>query len=554
MTRPYRFFAVLLLLACGCQAPGSLSSDERKQIDALFEEWDRPESPGCALAIIRDGRIAYQRGYGIANLEHDVPITPQTVFRIASTSKQFTAACVALLARDGRLSWDDPISVHLPEIRRVAAPVTIGHLLHHTSGIRDYIELMELAGKSEEEYYTANEAYDLLCRQDALNFPVGSHYSYSNSNYFLLSLIVEKASGMTLGQYAQQSIFGPLGMQRTHYHDDHNRIVRHRADGYARVVDAGYRICMTPLDITGDGAVFTTVQDLYLWDQNFYRPRVGDKDIVEQMLRPGTLNDGRRLDYAAGLLVNTHRGLPMISHSGSFVGFRSQLIRFPEQRLSVACLCNLAEIDPEELSFAVADILLADEYPGPAPDMELPFITLPADSLGPLTGPYLDVVSGGALTVAAQDGHLVIRRSGYDTPMLPVSPTEFAAWTSRQPTARFTRDEPKGYCTMVLNWRGAEPHTYRQLPDDLPDPGKLNEYAGRYRSAELQVDYNISVGDGFLIAKVDGHDEMTLEPIARDLFTADYATIKFRRHPLGDVHGFAASTPGAWEIWFGRTP
>jgi hypothetical protein len=230
------------------------------------------------------------------------------------------------------------------------------------------------------------------------------------------------------------------------------------------------------------------------------------------------------------------------------------LVRFPDQRLSVACLCNLDQIDPTELSVAVADILLADEYTEPAPETKVPFIALPAESLGPLTGPYLDVLSGSALTVAAQDGHLVIRRSGYEMPMLPTSPTEFAARTSRRPTARFTRGDANDDYTMVLTWRGAEPRTYRQLPADLPAPDELNQYTGLYRSAELRVDYNISAEGDLLIATVDGHDEVTLEPIARDLFTADYATVRFRRLPGGEVSGFAVSTPGAWEIWFGRMP
>jgi CubicO group peptidase (beta-lactamase class C family) len=277
----------------------------------------------------------------MANLEHNIPISSTTVFRIASTSKQFTATCVILLAEQGKLSLNDDVRKYLSEMPEYESPITIRHLIHHTSGIRDYLELIELAGMSDHDYYTDEEALEMLTRQKELNFKPGDEYLYSNSGYLLLSIIVQRGSGKSLHEFAEEHIFKPLGMRNTHFHDDHRMIVKNRAAGYSPRENDGYQIRMTTLDIVGDGGVFTTIEDLFLWDQNFYHNRLGEKNLISQLLTPGMLNNGEKLNYAFGLAVSDYRGLRLISHGGSFAGFRAQMIRFPEQKLSVICLANL---------------------------------------------------------------------------------------------------------------------------------------------------------------------------------------------------------------------
>ncbi len=306
-------------------------------IDALFAEWDRTASPGCSLAVIHEGEIVYARGYGMANLDWGIANSPTTVFRIGSTSKQITAACIALLRLDGALSLDDEIQEYVPEMPRYERPITVRHLVHHTSGVRDYLSLMSYAGRREHDWYTTEEAVEIIARQKSLNFLPGEQYTYSNSGYLLLGVIVERVSGKTLREFAQERIFDPLGMRHTHYHDDHTEVVSGRALGYSPADEGGIRIDVTTLDMVGDGGVFTTVEDFFLWDQNFYHGEVGGPRFLKLIQTPGVLNDGESLDYAFGLGVGKYRGLRTVSHSGGFAGYGAQLIRFPEQRFSVIC-------------------------------------------------------------------------------------------------------------------------------------------------------------------------------------------------------------------------
>lgn len=337
------------------------ASDSLKaKVDQVFAMYDKPDSPGCALGVIQDGQFIYKRGYGMANLEHNIPITPSSVFRIGSTSKQFTAAAILLLAEEGKLSLDDDIRTYLPEFPDYGTPVTIRHLLHHTSGIPDYLRLSYAAGYGEDAYVTDDEVIAMLASQEELEFESGEEHRYSNSGYFLLSQIVQQASGKSLREYAEEKIFRPLGMMNTHFHDDHNEIVPNRASGYAWE-HGRLRISMTNLDMVGDGGVFTTVEDLFHWDQNFYHQRIGDPQFLDRMLARGVLNNGDTLDYASGLIHGTYRGLKTISHLGGFVGFRAEMIRFPEQRFTVICLCNLSVTEPNKLAKRVADIYLFGE-------------------------------------------------------------------------------------------------------------------------------------------------------------------------------------------------
>src|SRR5688572_28336545 len=246
-----------------------LADSTRARVDSVFRDYDRTDSPGCALGIYRDGRIVYARGYGMANLELAVAISPQTIFDIGSTSKQFAAFAIGLLAQDGKLSLDDPIRKHIPELGDYADGITVGDLVHHTSGLRDYLGLMALAGYGFDDVTDDREALRLIVKQNAANFPPNSEWLYSNSGYFLLSQVVKRVSGQTLRGFAQTRIFNPLGMTATHFHDDHTMIIPGRATGYSPGAAGGYTIEMSGFEQTGDGAVNTSIEELFRWDQNW---------------------------------------------------------------------------------------------------------------------------------------------------------------------------------------------------------------------------------------------------------------------------------------------
>ena len=255
----------------------TLPPDVTTKVDKVFEQWDKPDSPGCALGVYRDGQIVYKRGYGMANLNDDVPITPATVFHVASMSKQFTAASILLLAQQGKLSLDDDVHKYIPELPDFGEPITLRHLLHHTSGLRDQWSLLDLAGwRYSQDLITDDDVMSVLVRQKALNFKPGEKYMYSNTGFTLLAIIVKRVSGMSLREFTTKNIFQPLGMTHTHFRDDHEEIIKHDALGYEQDgKDKPFRMNLTNFDTAGATSLHTTVEDLQLWDENFYHPRVG---------------------------------------------------------------------------------------------------------------------------------------------------------------------------------------------------------------------------------------------------------------------------------------
>ncbi|MBK8249981.1 MAG: beta-lactamase family protein [Gemmatimonadetes bacterium] len=356
--------AFTLALLVTPAAGQSIATADIRRIDSVFAAYDRTTSPGCALGIYQNGAITYTRGYGMANLEHGIAISARTVFDIGSTSKQFAATAVVLLQQDGKLNLDDEVRTYIPELPAYQRPLTIRHMLNHTSGLRDYLTLMGLHGTDFDGVTGDQDALDLIVRQQALNFEPGAEFLYSNSGFFLLSQIVKRVSGKTLAQFAHERIFAPLGMHDTHFHDDHRMIVAQRATGYSPST-TGFAIDMSLFEQTGDGAVYTTIEDLIKWDGNFYTPTVGGERLLRDLHTRGKLNNDSTIAYALGLFVDEHRGLRRVRHGGSWAGYRAELLRFPEAKTAVATLCNLGTINPSALADAVAAIVLRDRL-GPA--------------------------------------------------------------------------------------------------------------------------------------------------------------------------------------------
>src|SRR5580693_9132971 len=348
---------IAILLGAGTSSSQTLPPDAAKQIDKVFEKWDKPDSPGCSLGVYKDGKIAYKRGYGMANLNDDIPNTPATVFHVASMSKQFTAAAIVLLAQEGKLSLDDDLRKYIPELPDFGQRITIRHLVHHTSGLRDQWNLLDLAGwRYSLDLITDDDVMSVITRQKDLNFKPGDRHVYCNTGYTLMGLIVKRVSGLSLREFTTKNIFEPLGMTHTHFRDDHAEIIKHDALGYEQEKDKPFRMSLTNFDTVGATSLHTTVEDLVLWDENFYHPRVGGPAFPQQMLERGKLNSGEQLDYAFGLTIGKYKGLPTVEHGGADAGYRSGLTRFPEQHFSAAVLCNSAETNPNSLIYQVADV------------------------------------------------------------------------------------------------------------------------------------------------------------------------------------------------------
>jgi CubicO group peptidase (beta-lactamase class C family) len=325
-------------------------------VDSIFAQYSARPSPGCGVGVTRAGELAFTKSYGFADLERKTPIAADTRFYLASLSKQFTAMSVVLLSQDGRLSLDDDVRKWVPEVPNFGSTITLRHLLNHTSGLRDYLTLLAVTGWPSDGTFTEGQFLELIGRQRGLNFPPGDQFLYSNTGYVLLSIVVRRASGESLRDFAASRIFTPLGMTHTEFRDDHSMSIPRRALGYVPSATA-FQLSEPHADVVGDGGMFSTIEDLSRWDANFASGVVGGKDGVAVLQKPARLNGMDSIPYALGLSIANYRGLRTSSHSGAYGGYRATLLRFPDQGVSVITLCNVATA-PLTLAQQVGTVIL----------------------------------------------------------------------------------------------------------------------------------------------------------------------------------------------------
>ncbi len=420
------------------------------KVDQLFAEWDKPNSAGAALAVTRDGKIIYEQGYGTANLEYETPITPTTVFDIASVSKQFAAFAITTLAHDGKLSLDDDIRVHLPDVPDFGNTITIRHLLHHTSGLRDWVQSLVIAGVAMDDVISFKHILKMVRHQKALNFEPGEAYLYSNTGYNLLAEIVETVTGDSFREWTDTHIFKPLAMTNTHFHDDHQMILKNRAYSYQVVENDPFKHAINNTTALGSSSLYSTVEDLAKWMLNFDNTRIGEQTVIDQMHQRGVLNNGEQISYAFGLNIGEYRTLKTVDHSGSWRGFRSHLIRFPDQKFGVVILCNLDTFNPLHLAQKVANIYLADVL-APIEASEPKKTAAPAEDIKsePLTPEQLIEFEGDYYTgeldttysISMHRDQLVAQHIRHDDILLTYADGHFLGNTWFFPEIHFTRDD-----------------------------------------------------------------------------------------------------------------
>lgn len=555
--------ALLLSTALAAQTqPSSPSADPlAAKVDAVFAAYAKPDVPGCAVGVYRDGKIAFSKGYGAANLEHGIPITPKTVFYIGSVSKQFTAAAVALLARQGKISLDDDVRKHVPEVPDFGTPITIRQLIHHTSGLKEKWDLLLLSGWREGDLVTQKDMLDLIRRQKTLNFKPGDEHLYSNTGYDLLAIVVERASGKPLREYARENLFAPLGMNDTRYVDDRTEILPRRAMAYAPRPGCGFATDVPHVETVGSGGLYSTIEDLARWDESFVTGRVGGREWLEEIQTPGTLNDGTKLDYAFGLGVDEDRGLRRVWHNGALAGFRAFYGRYPSEHLSVALLCNEGSVLVDTLAGQVADVYLAGRFkespPPPAPQPAPPAATvrLSEKDLTRVTGSYLAEKTSTARRILLRDGKLFYHRgAGNESELAPLTADRFQM--VGVPVRVEVRFEPPGAARperMIFAAEGQEPSVFVPVPPPAETPEALAAYAGTYASDELAATWTLAVEDGRLVASRDRAGELTLSPLAADMFAAAGGLpVRFLRADDGRVTGFRVDTTQARDVRFAR--
>jgi CubicO group peptidase (beta-lactamase class C family) len=497
------------------------SKKQGNAVDKIFAEWSKPGAPGAAVGVIKDGKLIYAKGYGLANLEYDIPNDADSVFRIASTSKQFTAACIVLLAERGELNLTDTLDKFLPDFPDYAKDITIRHLLNHTSGIRDYLTLADLKGLGVEDYYQDKDVISWLVNQTELSFPPGEEYLYSNSGYWLLGKIVEQVAGMNMAEFAEQEIFKPLNMAHTHFHNNHKKIVRKRASGYTPTNGDSYEISMTSLDMIGDGGIFTTINDIKKWDDAFYQSSVLSPEFWQEMSTQGVLNNGEQISYASGLIIDDYKGLKTVSHGGAFVGFRAELLRFPEQKFTVAIFANRGDTNPSVMAYRVADVFLNKLYSAEkiednavrddiAINPTLEAIKLTNDQL---LGMY-ELKAGFQLKVTMNNEKLHAIQS-WNSNEYDLNPSEkpinqFQIGEDKSLTFDFSNLNDKQAQIMTVFQDGVISTWKRVKAFDLTGIN-LNDFVGNFYSKELDVVHGIRINDDKLTVQLGKMDPLTLD-------------------------------------------
>ena len=521
-------------------------------VDNVFSDLSKPGSPGCAVGVYRNGKIIYEKGYGLANLEESVPITPQSVFDVGSISKQFTAASIVLLEKQGKLRLDDDVRKYIPELPNYSAQggqkITILRLLNHTSGLRDY-GLLFLAGVNPDSVTTNDDALGIIVRQKGLNFSPGSNWQYSNSGYLVLSLVVERVSGKNLREFAEENIFRPLGMTHTQYRNDHTSLIPHRALGYDRNEKGDFTLGVSYAEETGDGAVHTSVEDLQKWDENFYSGQIGGQDLAANMQEPAKLADGTVVGYAKGLFIDDYRGLTTLWHGGAWAGYRAYLVRVPQQHFSVACLCNVGNARPWTRAKEVVDVYLADLMKAEEKDSGA---DLRPEQLKAIAGLYQNPENGDVLRIALIDGNLQADFGDGMRNLRPITSTLFHLLDYR-PLETSLKFEPAHKATarkFIVNRDKERPARFEAVDESKLAPADLSAYVGDYWSDELHVTYRLAMKNGNLWFKdLIGGDGLghaniipfsQLRPVVRDEFDLNGANLVFRftRNTKGDVTGF----------------
>ena len=527
----------LLTAVAAAQAPQGPAD----QVDRVFADFNKPNSPGCSVGVARNGQFVFRRSYGEGSLELGVPLTSQSVFYLASVSKQFTAASLVLAAEQGYLSLDDDVRKYIPELPNYGYRVTLRQMLQHTAGFRDFFSLLYLAGNDLAVMPSSHEILALIVRQKALNNVPGDEFIYSNSNYFLLGVVLQRATHKSLAQFAAENIFQPLEMNHTRFYDDHTLVVPDRVAAYYPGKNGGFLVgWSTTFDLVGSGGVMSSVDDLLLWDNNFYANKLGKGTLLEELQTRAVLNNGNRISYALGLDLDQYRGLPTVEHNGGTFGYRTTLLRFPNQRFSVITLCNVANANPESLSRRIADVYLAGELqPEPVPAAGLPDPSL-------FAGTYIDARTHFTYKFTAANGNLM----GWGAVLKRIDRNHYHDLGDNVITFGTVND--RMHCSLDIP--GERLFSGDKI-DELHLPvASLQRFAGTYHSDEIGATYAFLVEGGELMLHNRERPAVKLIPFGPDEFDAEpVGSIIFRQDASGAISGLSVFNQNARGIQFGKT-
>jgi CubicO group peptidase (beta-lactamase class C family) len=550
------FLLLLILLAPGWLAAQYLPDTLRQKIDSLFKKWDVPDKPGCVAGIIRNDSVLYAKGFGLANLESNTVSTSQTIYYMCSVSKQFAGYAVVLLARQGKLKLDDDIHIYLPRMADFGKPITIRHLLNHTSGIRDDLNLISMAGLPDGAMISQEYALKLLMRQRTLNFAPGEKYAYSNSNYVLLAEIVRVASGQSFRSFIEEQIFKPLGMKSSRFVEDGLELISNRAPSYQAAAGNTYKNSLHNVYTLGDGGLFTNLDDMTRWVMNFYQPKAGDAKDIEQLAERGKLNNGKQINYALGISVDSVRGWKRYMHNGSLAGYRTIIAVFPDLKMGFVVFGNGGDNEVYRKSDQLAALFVPEKGAATLPqqavltDTTLQVLKQP-EAVKDLPGTYI-AADGYQLTFSLKAGKFWMN----NRVLVQRSVDSFYAFINPATQFVFHRGNPSTGAYVEL----ISPVLDRPLPMDKVDTVFLNDrslkaFTGNYYSAELDCTYAITLKEGQLYLGNFRKGEEKLTLLTGDHLVTDlpfFQHLKLRRDAKNRVTGFEVNSGGFMHLVFNK--
>lgn len=529
MTRK-TFLLLLALVALISTATSAQIPDKQKVItgaERAFEKYTKAyvgPAPGCAAAVSLNGQTVFEEAFGLADMEHNVPNTPQTIFESGSVAKQFTAASLVLLQQEGKLSLDDPVKKYIPELPDYGAPLTIRHLLNHTSGLRDWGTVMSLTGAGRgDRVITQDLALDVITHQRALDFTPGAEYSYSNSGYNLAAIIVERISKQKFPAFVAEHLFKPLGMNNSSWRDDYQRIVPGRAQAYARQGDGPWRLNMPFMNVYGNGGMLTTVGDWMKWNAMLDSRSLG-APLVEALETRGVLNDGRKIAYALGLEVSTYKGLKDVSHGGSTAGYQTFLARYPEKKVSIGVMCN-----GTSPSAGLIAATITDEIFGPYPETaRTDSAKVSEDELKKFVGLWRNEKTHSPARFVIQNG--VSRWSG--ARVVSMGGGQFTVAGSQ---LKFTFDKDGKPVSAETVDSDGEVTRFAPEKEWTPTPADLASIKGDWFSEEAGATFTIAVEGDKAFLKQRPATRLAMQPLYKDHFEVQGYVVWFTRDKNGKV-------------------
>ncbi len=533
--------------------PVSIQTPQEKQVDLLFSELN-DNTPGAAVSIVKDGRVIYSKGFGLANLEYNITITSKTKFNIASLSKQFTAFAVLLLVEKGKLSLDDDIREYIPELPDYGRTITVRHMLTHTSGLRDYIQLLQMAGWKLSDVVTKKNVFDLIVRQKELNFEPNEKFMYSNSGYQLSAEIVERVSGKSFAEFTRENIFQPLKMNDTLFYDDYEKVVNNQAYSYYQN-EQNYKKFALTFSAVGGAGMLSTVEDLSRWAINFEKMKVGNKKIFAEMNEPAVLNNGETIHTSPGHFITSYKGLKSIQDAGGMKGFNAYLSHFPEQRFTVIVLSNSYEFSSQNKANQIADIYLNKHFESGDAQIKKPNeVKLSASELAKLSGHYWSEDAGLVRRVYVREGKLIYSRSENNESILqPISKNEFTM-SGAILDVKFSFKTDKNNMKQMSYHLGNDPPIvfYEYVPVSYRTE-ELKAFTGRFYSEELDILYKFEIAKGILVTNHIRAYQGKFKPIKSDIFAISdsmFSQIEFIRNEKKEIIGCRASGTLAKGILF----